>query len=1187
MKINCLKGELIVNENEKINLKGINNQVIQTIGTLVIPIIIDDTSINTKFNLVDKNFQIPHNGILGNKFLVDNKTIINVADNILLINNERNKNNFNKDNNESNCCILQPRTETIVEINIADPKSEGQTIMINKQELMSEVYCGNIVNTVKNGKTAISIMNISEDVKHISERVMNKIMYEEGVEYRVYNIKTESNKDDRITQIKSLIRCQHMNEEEKQAIFSVCEQYSDIFHLEGDKLTYTDAITHEIKVKENTSPIYRRPFRLPYSQQGEIEKQLRKMEIDDIIEPSTSPWNAPLLLVKKKQDATGIEKFRIVVDFRALNDVTINEYHPLPNITEILDSLGKSQLFSVIDLASGFHQIPLAEESREKTAFSTLQGHWQFKRMVMGLKTSPAAFQRLMNTVLAGIIGIKCLVYLDDIIIYGKNLEDHNNKLCDVFARLEQNNLKIQPSKCEFLKHECMYLGHVITKNGIKPDPNKIKSVIEYPVPKTQKHIKSFLGLSGYYRKFIKSYSSIATPLTKLLKKNTPFNWDENCQEAFEKLKSALCSEPVLVYPDFTKPFNLTTDASTKALGAILSQEQDGKDLPVAYTSRTLNKSESNYSATELECLAIVFGVKQFRPYLYGNKFIILSDHRPLTWLFNLKDPLSKLARWRIQLESYEYEIKYKPGVQNGNVDALTRMYNITEIKEEGYPTFFNKFETQLITNNNIKEVTGNLIESPSEYHIITEIARRYNFMSGINYELKQKFGENQLLEPSTNVGDVTYLIKEGRYILFLTTKNRDKQLATYENMYLSLLNLKRKCEEKALKKLIMNKLGQKDELEWEQIRAMIRYIFRGTDIEILICSELEYTPEEKLAILNQFHDSKFAGHLGINKTMKKLKTQYKWKGMKQDVKEYIRNCKSCQKNKITNRKIQQPMVITSTSTKPFEKIFMDIVGPLVTTQADNTYILTIQDDLTKWSMGIPIPNHQANTISEAFVVHFVCMHGIPDTILTDQGTEFLSKIFTEVCKLLEIKKLNTSPFHPQTNGSLERSHRTLAEYLRHFVDKDLNNWDQLLPYAFFTYNSTEHTSTGYQPHKLLYGIELKIPGKFKQEPEPQYNYEDYTFDLKNKLQTAYGIARDRLIKCKIRSKDNYDNSENSIEIHVKDQILLKDNTQKNKLKSLWTGPYEVISVLDKENIVIQRGRRQVTVHKNNIKKFY
>ncbi|KAL4153185.1 hypothetical protein QTP88_001018 [Uroleucon formosanum] len=894
---------------------------------------------------------------------MENKAIIDVANNSLTINDKI----VEKVIKENVCFNLNPRTETVVTVPIADPAMENKNIIIFKQELMKYVYCANVVGTVKLGKVIVSILNVSEVSKEINEGIMNQLLYDTVTNYDIHAVHAEIDNENRVNKILNLIRNDHMSIEEKKSIFEICEQYAEIFNLEGDQLTFTDATEHVINLNVNQQPIYQRPYRLPHSQQAEIKTQLDKMQQDGIIEPSSSPWSAPLLLVRKKIDASG-----------------------------------QCQLFSVIDLASGFYQIPLSKSSRELTAFSANNAHYHFKRMAMGMKTSPSTFQRLMDN-------------------------------------------------------------------------------------------------------FIENYSAIAKPITNLLKKDVAFNWSEECDKAFGKLKHALCTEPVLQYPDFTKEFILTTDASGKALGAILSQGEIGKDLPIAYASRTLSPSESNYSITELECLTIVYGIKQFRLYLYGRKFKILSDHRPLAWLFNLKDPLSKLARWRIQLEQYDYVIKYKPG-----------MYTINEIKNESYNKFLEKFETTLIANSNVKEVNGELLESPNEYHIVTGIEKYYNFRTGINYEIRQKYGDHIILKSNKNIGEITKV------------KHNDS-------------------EKHSLNKLIKNQLGRKDGLEWTKVRAMIRYIFRNTKIEILICSKLEYTKDEKSIIFKQFHDSILGGHAGV------------------DVKNYIKNCESCQKNKVTNKKIKQPMVITSTSSKPFEKIFLDIVGPLL-------YYITMQDDLTKYYLGVPLPNHTANTIAEAFVVNFVCSHGIPETILIDQGTDFLSKI-------------SQNPYHPQTNGSLERSHRTLAEYLRHFVDKDLNTWDQLIPYALFVYNLAEYTSTGYQPYTLLYGRELIIPVNLKSNPEPRYNYDDYLYDLKQKMQESHKIAKERLIKKKLKSKSNYDKNAHSDELHVKDFILLKDNTQKNKLNSLWKGPYEVLEILDTENIIIQRGRNKVTVHKNDVKR--
>jgi hypothetical protein len=253
-------------------------------------------------------------------------------------------------------------------------------------------------------------------------------------------------------------------------------------------------------------------------------------------------------------------------------------------------------------------------------------------------------------------------------------LVEHDTKLREVFSRLRKYNLKLQPDKCEFLRKEVNYLGHVITEEGCKPDPSKVEVIENFPRPENEKQLKSFLGMIGYYRRFIPRFSKIAAPLHALFKKDAKFEWTAEQENAFLNLKAKLTTQPILQYPDFSKEFILTTDASNQGLGAVLSQGEIGKDLPIAYASRNLNKAEKNYSTSEKELLAIVWGVKHFGPYLYGRKFKIASDHKPLTWIMNVKDPGSRLLKWRIKLEEYDYEIVYKKGSLNTNADALSRI---------------------------------------------------------------------------------------------------------------------------------------------------------------------------------------------------------------------------------------------------------------------------------------------------------------------------------------------------------------------------------------------------------------------------------------------------------------------------------------------------------------------------------
>lgn len=349
--------------------------------------------------------------------------------------------------------------------------------------------------------------------------------------------------------------------------------------------------------------------------------------------------------------------------------------YPLPNIEDLLDRLGRSSYFTTLDLASGYHQIEVDEPSIPKTAFSTEDGHWEFLRMPFGLRNAPSTFQRTMDNILRGLVNKICLVYLDDIIIFGSSLQDHLNNVKQVFDRLKQFNLKLQLDKCEFLSKEVTYLGHIVTPEGIKPNPNKIEVIKTFPIPRTTKQIKSFLGLLGYYRKFIKDFAKLTKPLTYRLKKGVKINPNDiDYKEGFEICKNLLTNDPILQYPDFNKPFVLTTDASNFAIGAILSQGEVGSDLPVSYASRTLNNHEISYSTIEKEMLAIIWATKQFRPYLYGRKFTIVTDHRPLQWLFTIKEPNSKLVRWRLKLEEYDYKIVYKKGLLNGNADALSRI---------------------------------------------------------------------------------------------------------------------------------------------------------------------------------------------------------------------------------------------------------------------------------------------------------------------------------------------------------------------------------------------------------------------------------------------------------------------------------------------------------------------------------
>ncbi|CAG4993531.1 unnamed protein product [Colias eurytheme] len=919
-----------------------------------------------------------------------------------------------------------------------------------------------------------------------------------------------------------------------------------------------------------------------------------------IIRPSNSPWSSPIWVVPKKQDASGQKKWRIVIDYRKLNDITIGDAYPIPNITDILDQLGHSKYFSTLDLASGFHQICMSDSDAAKTAFSVPNGHFEYTRMPFGLKNAPATFQRLMNQVLSGLQGLHCFIYLDDVIIYSHDLSSHIHKLRLIFEALREHNLKLQPDKCEFLRREVAYLGHTITDKGVSPNPDKVKAVISYPIPKNPKDIKSFLGLVGYYRKFIKDFSKITKPLTSLLRKDVEFNWSQSQTQAFESLKSMLTNAPILQYPDFSKDFILTTDASNYALGAILSQGDIGKDLPIAYASRTLNKAEGNYSTTEKELLGILFGVKTFRPYLYGRKFKIVTDHRPLVWLFNCKDSSSKLVRWRLKLEEYDYEIIYKPGRVNSNADALSRppINAINDINDTdgtrlitnlSYESFIRNrssptmCDTEVVEHNeNLLKTTCSVIAYPTSIDLDDSNPYCNNILELLDDKQSFILSEKELHK-------IKISTVNNKIYFHLFTKVHHFESASYKDIFVVLKELRKQLViyHPNVKEISISDFSNPfDKLRFTLIYEMIIYVFNQTGIKINIYhNKMIYpTPTEVPTILKDNHDSPVGGHSGFARMYSKLKELYYWKNMRSEIESYVRNCPQCQQNKALRATNRAPMEITSTSHEPLQRIATDIVGPLPESGPENyRFIVTFQDDLTKYSMAYPIKNSTAEQTSQC-LIQFISHFGIPKTLLSDQGVHFIAEVYKNVVSLFKIKHLFSSPYHPQTNGALERSHATLKEYLKSYVSENQDDWHKYLPTALISYNSAVHSSTNFTPHELLFGCKPHIPSSIY-DISPDFTYPDYIKTLKHKFSISRNLARENILRSKERSKQYYDKHSRVVSYNVGDMVYIKHHHRLRKaLSPIWKGPYRIVKVHNNNNVTILINRKHTRFHVDEIK---
>ena len=432
----------------------------------------------------------------------------------------------------------------------------------------------------------------------------------------------------------------------------------------------TNLAVHSIET--NGPPTRLPPYRLPYCYRDSVKEELEEMLKHGVIERSNSPWASPMVLVKKKDGS-----LRVCVDFRRLNGVTRQDAYPMPRIDELIDRLGRAKVITTLDLSKGYWQVPVAAEDRAKTAFSSPYGLFQFTVMPFGLQGAPATFQRMMDELLRGTEGYSA-AYLDDIVIYSDNWKDHMKHLKEVFRRLRKAALTVKFDKCQFGMDQCIYLGHMVGNGTVRPENSKLEALKEFPIPRTKTAVRGFLGLAGYYRRFIPNFAETAAPLTDLTRKTATkeVQWNSECGRAFEKLKSLLCGEPVLKCPDFEKPFVLQTDASDRGVGAVLSQLYEGEDHPVAYFSRKLLPREEKYSVVEKECLAIKLAVQIFRVYLLGRSFTIQTDHRSLEWLDRLKDANNRLMRWSLALQPFQFSVQYRTGKANANADALSRAFS-------------------------------------------------------------------------------------------------------------------------------------------------------------------------------------------------------------------------------------------------------------------------------------------------------------------------------------------------------------------------------------------------------------------------------------------------------------------------------------------------------------------------------
>lgn len=1019
--------------------------------------------------------------------------------------------------------------------------------------------------------------------------------------------------------------------------------YADVFSTSSSDIGHTELIKHKINTG-NAPPIKQRPYRLPLAKREAAEKEIETMASRGIIEPSSSAWCSPVVMVKKTD-----ESIRFCCDFRKLNSITLNDCQPLPRIDDTLDALSGNKWFSTLDMRSGYWQCDLEESDREKTAFAIPgSGLWQFKVLCFGLSGAPATFERLVERIFSGLTWKICLVYLDDIIVYSKDFEEHLRNLREVCDRLRQSNLKLHPGKCVLTRSEVTFLGHRVTQDGIRTDEAKISAVRDWPVPKNVKDTRSFIGFCSYYRRFVKDFAIVAKPLHKLTEKGSKFNWSVDCQEAFTKLKELLITAPVLGYPLDKGEFTLDCDASFYGMGAVLSQMQDGIEKPIAYYSKTFSKCEKNYCVTRKELLAIVLAVKNFHHYLYGRKFIVRSDHGSLRWLMNFKNPEGQLARWLEVLGGYQFTIIHRPGRIHCNADALSRRpcpencshcsKKETQASASVVGVLAHDAEagvaTEQLKNDQVKAQVNPGLEDVNTIHneAFTNDKCVYGKtlvcpnpgtpMEAISNKecMGEKLDSNQI-NPSCQ-GPMTYqmLMPTGETLTDVcwsdsstkgqmdfdvrAVQTRSMKKTTPEILPNGLisskesddfdksLDLQKEQEQDNILGIVRQWLVNSTKPEWSEISKYGPGVkFYWTRLESFdikdgvlyrkwesddgsTISWLIVLPEIfKDLVLKHLHDSAMGGgHLGVKKTLSKVRQRYFWFGVRKFVERWCHKCDVCASRKSPVCKAKAPMRQYNVGA-PLERVAMDIMGPLPTSEYGNKHVLVIGDYFTKFVHAIPIVNQEAQTVARAFIENFVTIFGVPMQLHTDQGANFEARVFQELCKVLDIDKTRTTVMRPQSDGMAERYMRTVVNMLASFVSEHQRDWDQYIPLVMMAYRSSEHETTGVTPCQMMFGREINLPvdlvmGRpFKESDGSNPQPDDYLDKLEQAIGRVHELARRKMNLSSNSMKKTYDHKIHHTKYNVGDHVWYYQYQRKvgrnPKFQRPWHGPYVVISRLN------------------------
>ena len=812
----------------------------------------------------------------------------------------------------------------------------------------------------------------------------------------------------------------------QKSLSDLLDKYSTVFTEELGKM---ESVQIKLYVKPDAQPKFFKPRSIPLAIKPAIDEELDRLEAAGILRKvPTSDWAAPIVTVPKKDG-----KFRICGDFKVtINPVLDVEHYPLPKPQDLFASLTGGQKFTKLDLQQAYLQLPLEEESQKYVTVNTHRGLFQYTRLPFGITTAPSVFQKTMDTMLQGLKGVVC--YVDDILVTGEDDNSHLENLQHVLERLQSAGLRLKRSKCSFLQSSIEYLGHRVDAEGLHPTTDKLRAVVEAPTPKNIQELRSFLGLLNYYSNFIANLSAILHPLNRLLSKDNPWEWTSECETAFQEAKRSLTSSTVLVHYNPDLPLKVAADASSRGLGAVLSQVMpDGMEHPVAYASRTLSSAEKKYAQVEKEALALIFAVKKFHQYLYGRVFTLVTDHKPLLVILGPTKGIpslaaSRLQRWAVLLSAYSYKIEYKSSEKHGNADALLRLP---------------------------------LPEYPSQ---VTDAASCFNI--GQIHALPDPITA-QMIQSATRADAV--LSKVLLYSQKGWPSKVDKNLKPYFRRRLEL-SIEGGC------------------LLW------------GT--RVIVPKRL------RESVLQELHRD----HPGIVRMKSFGRSYVWWPGLDKDLEEIAMSCQPCQTAKQAPPTI--PLHPWIWPAQPWQRVHIDYAGPF-----QGKYYFLVVDAHSKWP---EIVEMSSTTTEKTITVlrRMFAQFGLPHQVVSDNGPQFTSEEFKRFMRSNGIKHIRSTPYHPATNGAVERLVRTFKQTMR-AGRHDLLSMQHRLQNFLLTYRATPHTTTGETPAMLFLGRQLRT-----------------RFDL---LQPC---LEKKVIEHQASQKQHHDQHSRMREFELGDGVLVKRNSE-------------------------------------------